>query len=387
MDQGTIQILFALLRSAIRGTPLTEEERKSFAPDLLKDLLQLSSAHDVAHLLVLGLKQNGLIPQEQSQIENYIFKAVYRCERTRHEYDTLCAALEKAQIPFLPLKGSVIRRYYPEPWMRTSCDIDVLVRSEDLDRAVSYLVQEERYVEKERATHDVSLFSQTGIHVELHFDLVEEGRANDAIDVLRSVWDTVSLGENSAYRYEMTDAFFYFYHVAHMAKHFENGGCGIRPFLDLWIMDHEKAADVSARDALLSQAKLLKFANVSRSLSEVWFSGKEADETALSMQDFLLHGGVYGSTDNRVALQQKKKGGRLGYILSRVFIPYAKLKRYYPILEKHRWLTPVMQVRRWFMLLKPGVARMAKQEIAVNGKLSKTRSHEMNVFLENIGLH
>ena len=35
--------------------------------------------------------------------------------------------IKKVQIPFLPLKGSVIRQYYPEPWMRTSCDIDILV--------------------------------------------------------------------------------------------------------------------------------------------------------------------------------------------------------------------------------------------------------------------
>ena len=51
------------------------------------------------------------------------------------EYENLCSAFEKAQIPFLPLKGSVIRKYYPEAWMRTSCDIDILVHDEDVGRA------------------------------------------------------------------------------------------------------------------------------------------------------------------------------------------------------------------------------------------------------------
>lgn len=387
MDQRTIQILFALLRSAICGTKLTEEERNLYSPDMLQNLLKISSKHDVVHLLVFGLKQNELIAKENNDIEKYIFKAVYRYERLRYEYENLCSALEKAQIPFLPLKGSVIRKYYPEPWMRTSCDIDVLVHREDLEKAVSYLVQNHQYVEKERATHDASLFSQTGVHVEIHFDLVEEGRANNAIDVLRSVWGNASLHDNSDYWYEMTDAYFYFYHIAHMAKHFENGGCGIRPFIDLWILDHMKDVDKSARDKLLSRGGLLKFTNASRTLSEVWFGGKELDEMTLQMQEFLLHGGVYGSTDNRVALGQKKKGGRLGYVLSRMFIPYAKLKRYYPVLEKHRWLTPFMQVRRWFMLLKPDVARMAKQEMTVNSNLSKTKSDKMNTFLDDIGLN
>lgn len=386
MDQRTIQILFALLRSAICETQLTEEERNNYSPDLLQDLLKISSKHDVVHLLVFGLKQNELISKENSDIEKCILKAVYRYERLRYEYENLCEALEKAQIPFLPLKGSVIRKYYPEAWMRTSCDIDVLVHREDLENTISYLVSHQNYVEKERATHDVSLFTQTGIHVEIHFDLVEEGRAKNAVDVLQSVWENVTLHEKSEYWYEMTDAYFYFYHIAHMAKHFENGGCGIRPFIDLWILDHIQDIDLIARDGLLSQGGLQKFTNASRTLSEVWLGGKEPNELSLQMQEFLLHGGVYGSTDNRVALQQKKKGGRIGYVLSRMFIPYAKLKRYYPILEKYRWLMPLMQIRRWFMLLNPDVAKMAKREMAINGNLAKTKTDEMNLFLDDIGL-
>lgn len=291
MDQRTIQILFALLRSAIRGIKLTESEQNSYSADVLQDLLKISAKHDVVHLLVLGLKQNELIPKEHDDIEKYILKAVYRYERIRYEYDNLCSALEKAQIPFLPLKGSVIRKYYPEAWMRTSCDIDVLVHREDLENTISHLVSNHNYVEKERATHDVSLFTQTGIHVELHFDLVEEGRAKNAIDVLQAVWENATLHENSDYWYEMTDAYFYFYHIAHMAKHFENGGCGIRPFIDLWILDHMKDIDIPARDVLLSQGGLLKFSRAARILSEVWFGDKEPDKLSLQMQEFLLHGG------------------------------------------------------------------------------------------------
>lgn len=386
MDQRTIQILFALLRSAICGTKLTEEERNTYSSDQLQDLLKMSSNHDVAHLLILGLKQNELIPNEEADIETCILNAVYRYEQIRYEYENLCAALEKAQIPFLPLKGAVIRRYYPEAWMRTSCDIDVLVHREDLDKAISYLTDNHKYIEKERATHDVSLFSSMGIHVELHFDLVEEGRAKNAIDVLRSVWEHVTLHEDSRYWYEMSDAYFYFYHIAHMAKHFENGGCGIRPFIDLWMLDNMINIDRSARDDLLSGGGLLKFADASRKLSEMWFGGKEGDALSLQMQEFLLHGGVYGSADNRVALWQKKKGGRVGYVISRIFIPYAKLKEYYPVLEKHRWLLPVMQIRRWFMLLKPDVAKMAKREIVVNRNIGKSKADEMNAFLEQMGL-
>ena len=104
------------------------------------------------------------------------------------------------------------------------------------------------------------------------------------------------------------------------------------------------------------------------------------------MQNFITDGGSYGSSDNRVALQQKNKGGRVGYMLSRAFVPYERLVRYYPVLEKHRWLMPVMQVRRWFMLFRPDVAKMAKKEISVNGKMESSTADDMGNFLREIGL-
>lgn len=47
---------------------------------------------------------------------------------------------------------------------------------------------------------------------------------------------------------------------------------------------------------------------------------------------------------------------------------------------------PLMQIRRWFMLLNPDVAKMAKREMAINGNLAKTKTDEMNSFLDDIGL-
>lgn len=117
-----------------------------------------------------------------------------------------------------------------------------------------------------------------------------------------------------------------------------------------------------------------------------WIENEEYDEVSYQMQEYNLYGGAYGTSENRVAIQQKKHGGRFGYLMSRVFIPYVKLRRYYPILEKHRWLTPVMQVRRWFMLLKPDAANRTKREIAMNRSMNQERAKEMKRFLDDIGL-
>lgn len=386
MDERTTPVLFALLRCAVCGQRISDTVRAQYAQEQLPDLIKEARKHDLLHLLALGLKRSGLIPGEYGELEKQMFKAAYRCERLNYECTQLWATLESAEIPFVPLKGAVLRQYYPEAWMRTSCDIDVLVHREDVEAAISCLVHSLRYVEKERGTHDVSLFSPRGDHIELHFDLVEEGRAKGAIGMLSSVWDNAVVHENSRYWYELSDEFFYFYHIAHMAKHLEEGGCGIRPFIDIWILDHIEGTDPGKREKLLEKSGLLPFAKAAQKLSRVWMNGEEADELALKLQNYILQGGAYGSADNRVALQQKKKGGRIGYLFSRMFIPYAKLKRYYPILGKHRWLFPVMQIRRWAMLFRPDVAKMARQELESNQKIDLAKADEMNAFLKHIGL-
>lgn len=384
MDQRTIELFFSLLRSAIRGEELTKEEKENFSEERLSKCMQLADMHDLGHLIAYSLKKNGL--SVNADIERKIFKAAYRYEQLNYEYEQICLTLENVKILFIPLKGSILRRYYPEPWMRTSCDVDILVHKEDLDKAVKALVTELEYDEKEKMMHDVSLYTQGGNHIELHFDLVEEGRANNAIATLSAVWENVSLKEGCSYFYEMTDEFFYFYHIAHMAKHFETGGCGIRPFIDLWILDNIDCANKESRDKLLAESGLLTFTNVARKLSAAWLNRDEADTLTLQMQDFILRGGVYGSYDNRVVLQQKNKGGKTGYILSRAFLPFSQLKRLYPILEKHPWLTPFMHIRRWFKLLNPVKARRTKDEIRINSTVDQSKADEMKSFLDDIGL-
>ncbi len=386
ISDNTNKLFFSLIRSAISGDCLSVDERKLYSSELLPNLLTTAKKHDLTHLLAVGLKKNGFISEDNKGAEKEIMSAVYRYEQLNYEYICICDNLEFAKIPFIPLKGSVIRKYYPEPWMRTSCDIDILIHRENLDDAISYLMKTGQYELKERGLYDVALFNKQGVHIELHFDLIEEGRISCADDILNTVWENVTLKSEYNYWYEMTDEFFYFYHMVHMAKHFENGGCGVRPYIDLWILDNIEGADKVKRDELLEKGGLLKFTEISRKLSRCWLNDEFFDETLQKLQDYILSGGVYGTSENRVALNQQRKGGRLGYLFSRMFIPYSKLKRYYPVLEKHRWLTPFMQVRRWFMLFDPQVANMAKNELSANGNTNNSETDAINDFLSEIGL-
>lgn len=387
MERDTIYMLFSILRSILNGDQVSDADKQLVTEDLLKDIVKLASKHDIAHLVALGIINNELVDEQtKSQLQQIVFRAVYRYEKQNYELKQVCEALEKAQIPFIPLKGSVIRKYYPEPWMRTSCDIDVLVHEKNLRTAVSYLVENLNYTEHEQNSHDISLFSPSGNHIELHYDLVENHIADSPSEILADVWNVVELKEGYSYHYEMPDDMFYFYHVAHMAKHFENGGCGIRPFIDLLILDNLQGVNRKKRDEILEQGNLLKFANVARKLSRIWLTNEPYDLLSKQMEDYILRGGVYGNNENRITVQQQKKGGRIKYALSKIFIPYDVIKFHYPILQKHKWLTPFMEVRRWFKLIFCGHAKRTINELKYNQTISADKADVTKNFLENIGL-
>lgn len=386
MEQRAVHTLFALLHSAISETRLKEDDREACTLGVLNDMTEMAAKHDLLHLLVLGLKKNELIPKEKLEIENFIIKAFYRYAQLKYVLDNLSEIFEKSEIPFIPLKGSVLRGYYPEEWMRTSCDIDILIHEKDIEAATSVLVNEYGYTYKGKSSHDVSLFSPTNIHVELHYDLADNGVANASLDILKNVWDTATLREGFDFLYEMSDEMFYFYHIAHMVKHLENGGCGIRAFIDLWILDNIAGNNAQKRDGLLESGNLLRFAQVARKLSRIWLENEEYDPVCRQMEIYILQGGVYGTNENRVSVQQQKQGGRLRYALSKIFIPYDVIKFHYPILQKHRWLTPFMEVRRWGKLIFRGHAKRTMNELKYNQSISNAEADEIKKFLSNIGL-
>ena len=387
MNKETSKVLFALLRSAVCGGLLSSEEISLYSPDILPKITSLAQKHDVIHLIVFALKKNGLLDEGNKNLESKMLIAVYRLEKLNYELTKLCGALEQAEVPFMPLKGAVLRQYYPEPWMRTSCDIDVLVHEEDLQRTVSYLSDNLGYRRESQNSHDISMFTQGGVHIEVHYDLVEDGKVNFASAVLKHIWNVAVKHAGCNYQYEMPDEMFYFYHIAHMAKHFvETGGCGIRPFLDIWVLNYRIDFDRKKRDKLLSYGGLGTFAKQAELLSEVWFGNAEHTEITRQMETYILRGGVYGTNTNRVAVQQQKKGGKVRYALSKIFIPYDAIKFHYPILQKYRVLTPFMEVRRWGKLIFCGHLKRTVNELKFNNTISEDSAAETRTLLKNVGL-
>lgn len=382
---STQEVLFSLLRIAVCGAAPTETVKAACTPQMLEAVYTVAERHDLAHLVGQAASKLGLPDSDAlTKCKQAAMQALLRHVQLNYEYERSCQALEQAGIPFIPLKGSVLRADYPEPWMRTSCDVDILVKEEQLDTAIAALTQSLGYTAGARGDHDVCLQAASGFILELHYDTIQERYdETGSRKVLSRIWEDARPKTPGSCHYVLSDAMFYFYHMAHMVKHFEVGGCGIRAFLDIWILGR-KDHDEAARQALLNEGGLQKFAKGAEGVAAYWFDEKQPDAMTQAISDYILRATLYGDNDNRAALGQAKMGSRGKYLLQRVFMPYDYLKAEYPILKQHKALTPVYQVVRWVRMLKDGRLRNTVAELKANAATTDTQTAAQ--MLEHLGL-
>lgn len=385
---NAIDIFISLIRAELKGEVLDSHLLDSLNESVTEQIFNLAEKHDLAHFVSGKIIQSGILKSDSPLVEKLQKQemlAFYRYKRIEHEFTALKDVLTKNEIPFVPLKGSVIRQYYSKPWMRTSCDIDILVKEDDFDKAVSAIERSLSYsVDPQKGYHDVSLYSQSGVHLELHFNILENDKNLDK--VLSNVWDYAYPKSDGSFEHLLTDDFFIFHQIAHMAYHFKNGGCGIRPFIDLFLLAKNVKCNEQSLYQMCDECGISVFYNSVKSLIGVWFDNCPHSDLTLKMQNYLMYGGVYGTMENKIAASRNRSGGRFKYILKRIFMPYDNLKIIYPSLEGKKWLTPLYEVRRWGNLIfskriGKGINE-AKSTIAISGN----RANETEQLFSDIGL-
>ena len=113
-----IHAMMDLIASEVCGMTIDRSQYELTDEELAK-LYKLAKSHDLAHLVGDALIKNDLIGDGEikAKFQKQMMLAVYRYEKINYELGRLRKVLNEAKIPFIPLKGSVLRKYYPEPWM------------------------------------------------------------------------------------------------------------------------------------------------------------------------------------------------------------------------------------------------------------------------------
>lgn len=374
--------IFKLLKSALSGEEC--KEAQELDRGAWENIYKISKEHDLAHLIGYALRSidSNIDKDLKGAFEKSASVATFRYMQSSYELESILGALEKAGICFMPLKGSVLNKYYREPWLRTSCDIDILVKKQDLERAKETLINELGYSFKYASNHDVSLMSPSGVHLELHFELDEDCFKDSKL--LGNVWNSGEL-ENTSYHYRMTNELFLFFHIYHMAKHFKSGGCGIKPILDLWVIKNKMGYNEEKAIALLEREGYLTFYENALALTGAWLENKEHTPLTKEMQSFILKGGVYGTFEQNIAVSQTKES-RFKRLWRRIFMPYKQLTIRYPSLKKCPPLYPIYLVIRWFRILFSRDRKRAFDEIKANQSISQNEINQAGALINKLGL-
>ncbi len=356
-------------------------------------LYKLAAAHDLQHIVGAALYRLGINYGSRicNAYKNAQISAAYRYTGRVYALNELSDFFAELGIRYIPLKGAMIASYYPLPEMRTSCDIDILIKREQLDEVSQALTEKLSYQKIHSSGHDVQFVSPLGVHLELHFTLTEGKDTSPASEILDRVWEVALPSAEHPCRMEMPFHFAYFYHIAHMVKHFLYGGCGIRTIMDLHIIrTRALPLDKDAAQELIDRGGYTAFERAMRQLAEEWFSGAPRDledpATLAEAENYILNGGIYGNTENRVKMGRAEKKSRFRYLLSRIFLPYDHIKYDYPVLIKHPVLLPFCQVCRWFRLFKKGTSRRIAGELKIDRSITEEGQISTREMLNRLGL-
>lgn len=379
---ATVKTFIALLRSAITGT----NEIIDLADVNYEALFSLAKFHDLAHIVYAELNKridswDGEICRKFKQQYDI---AIYRCIKRDMAIKQLQAALEQKGLPFVLLKGAYVMQLYPEAWMRTSSDIDVLVKQDDYQTAAATL-QAAGFEKVLETAHDCSFSSPDKYHIELHYTLIEDNRLPKASEVLEKVWQNTNHSEGRS-EAMLNDEMFYFYHIAHMAKHFKDGGCGVRSFADVWLLNHTIPFDRARREEYLRDGGLSAFATQSERLAEQWFSKADAAAESLAFEEFVIRGGLYGSAEHNVIVRKQQASNRVAFYFRRFFPPFSRMKFGYPVLQKCPLLLPFCWVLRWLKLLKPSYRKHALNEIKIESTTDDAVSNSIETLMKDLEL-
>lgn len=358
-----------------------------------KELFRMSAKHFIDALVGTTLKRAGVVLPKYW--EERMVKAVRKFLLFDVERKKLCAWMDRERIWYLPLKGIILKEYYPSIGMRQMSDNDILFDADAWERVEKHMLSEGYETESVgNGNHDV--YQKAPVYnFEMHRSLYGKGHDERWVEYYSDIKDCLipDRADDRCYGYHMSDEDFYIYITSHAYKHYSGSGTGLRTLLDFYAYLNAKEDSLDF-DYIRTACKKLGiddfeqhncilcrkvFAPQQTYNQDSFEQSLSADE--LEMLQYYLSSGVYGTFErmvaNRMEKQTKADGkknlSKLNYYRHRVF-PGMELYENYPLLVKHRFLIPAYwfyrivrmlfsRERRDYMLREvKAVERVAAQE-------------------------
>lgn len=381
-DLGRIeQLTLQLIASEICDREVSDDFKRELDEDTLFKVYTLAHHHDMAHIVGAFLVKNELVKGKlKDAYEKAISLAVFRRARQDAMLNAITESFNENGIDYVLMKGSIIKNFYPESYQRTSSDIDLLVKDTQIKKINAVLTKKVGLKLEGRWFCNEDFMSPDGVvNVEVHHNIMSDIVLLKNPQVFGGVWEFVK-------DHKLQNEYFYLHFISHALKHFYHGGCGIKPLLDLYLINKKIPFDKEKKDKLLKESKLDLFENNLKDISMHVFENTPINETEREMLYYILGNGTYGTQQSGVANSVASKGGKFKYVLKRIFIPYRELIIYYPTLKKHKILFPFYTVKRWVVKLRAGKVKSITSEMKNTFNVSEKDIDKTNRFLKDCGI-
>lgn len=257
----------------------------------------------------------------------------------QREAKKLVKELPARGIRVLPLKGSILKEFYPQARYRQMADVDILIDRKNMEKAHT-VMKELGYQYKGGDSEDTvdKYYKPPCVSIEIHSHLMHYHAENHKKYL--DIWERCK-EENGVYHMNWDD--YYLFLMEHFAKHFNESGSGIRFVLDIYIFLEAKKKELHP-EYLKKKQKELGLEEFCREMEEIayrWFDGRPEIRDS-KYETVILLAGIFGIRQWAYAGQQKKylekyknPGIAKGmYLLCRLFPDYHAMAAQYPFLRK-----------------------------------------------------
>ena len=219
------RLMIDMIGCGLKGTTMPVPERFS-----LRNIFDFALRHQIFPLVFNAVEKDESFKTDETLV-GFDKKYAALCVLDgwqRTSFETISDAFERKGIDYMPLKGSVYKTIYPETYMRSMGDIDILIREEKKDEIISEM-EDIGFSFIKESDHEL-VFEDLGvITIELHKRLIPSYNL-DFDKYYSDPWRFAA--KNDGHRFAMTDEDFFVYAFTHFAKHYRDRGAGIKYVVD-----------------------------------------------------------------------------------------------------------------------------------------------------------
>lgn len=345
----------SLVSSVLNDTeaPLPYENCSLESIKRIADETRMDAIFDEAVLMLS--KKYSVSDELLSYAKNNLNHWIYIDTAMKYEIENLLKCFDKEQIYNLPMKGYFLKNDYPNPFDRSIADYDILFDINDID-SIKNIFKQNGYKFKKNDDQQYHFVKAPFMYIEMHRSLLKKDNKNYSL--LENQLEKAKVRDGYSYSKEMTLEDYYIYMLLHSAKHFSQGGIGIRMIADEYVF-YKKYSDQLNQKYLSEQFEKLGitlFEKKLRDISLKWFSKGSEVKNFDDVEEYILLSMTLGRVDvavmsemerRRVNTETGRKKSRFVNFISSLFPNKTYMANKYSFVEKMPILLPYSWACMW----------------------------------------